>query len=86
MSSDEAADSPMTDGPGLALSGRPLAGSPGESAYAAIRKAVLNGTLRPGERIVEQQLAEQLNVSRTPVREALFKLERETSSRARAGA
>jgi DNA-binding GntR family transcriptional regulator len=51
--------------------------SPGEDAYAAIRRAILEGALRPGERIVEQHLAERLNVSRTPVREALLKLERE---------
>jgi DNA-binding GntR family transcriptional regulator len=43
----------------------------------AIRRSILDGVLRPGERIVEQQLAERLNVSRTPVREALLKLERE---------
>jgi DNA-binding GntR family transcriptional regulator len=51
--------------------------TPGEETYASIRRAILDGTLRPGERIVEQQLAETLNVSRTPVREALLKLERE---------
>jgi DNA-binding GntR family transcriptional regulator len=51
--------------------------TPGEETYTAIRRAILEGTLRPGERIVEQQLAETLNVSRTPVREALLKLERE---------
>lgn len=53
------------------------ASTPGEETYAEIRRAILEGTLRPGERIVEQQLAEMLNVSRTPVREALLKLERE---------
>ena len=51
--------------------------SPGEDTYAAIRRSILEGALRPGERIVEQQLAELLHVSRTPVREALLKLERE---------
>ena len=51
--------------------------SPGEQAYAAIRHSILEGILRPGERIVEQQLAEMLNVSRTPVREALLILEQE---------
>ena len=51
--------------------------SPGEEAYLAIRRSILEGTLRPGQRIVEQQLAEALSVSRTPVREALVKLERE---------
>jgi DNA-binding GntR family transcriptional regulator len=51
--------------------------SPGDETYAAIRRGILDGTLRPGARIVEQQLAEMLSVSRTPVREALLKLERE---------
>lgn len=64
--------------PGVADLHEPLsAPTPGEETYAAIRRSILDGTLRPGERIVEQQLAEQLNVSRTPVREALLKLERE---------
>ncbi len=51
--------------------------APGEATYAAIRRAILDGTLRPGERIVEQPLAQTLGVSRTPVREALLKLERD---------
>lgn len=51
--------------------------TPGKGTYSAIRRSILEGALRPGERIVEQQLAELLNVSRTPVREALLKLERE---------
>jgi DNA-binding GntR family transcriptional regulator len=63
---------------GLAALHEPLsAPTPGEETYAAIRRSILDGALRPGERIVEQQLAERLNVSRTPVREALLKLERE---------
>ncbi len=51
--------------------------SSSEEAYDAVRRAILDGTLRPGERIVEQRLAELLDVSRTPIREALHKLERE---------
>jgi DNA-binding GntR family transcriptional regulator len=54
-----------------------MATTPGEETYLEIRRAILEGKLRPGERIVEQQLAEMLGVSRTPVREALLKLERE---------
>ncbi|NLK00202.1 MAG: GntR family transcriptional regulator [Clostridia bacterium] len=42
-----------------------------------LREAILNGKLRPGDRLVERELAEQLGVSRTPVREALRKLELE---------
>lgn len=42
-----------------------------------IRNAILDGTLSPGKRLMEIQLAEQLGVSRTPVREAIRKLELE---------
>jgi DNA-binding GntR family transcriptional regulator len=55
----------------------PSASSPGDDAYEAIRRAIVDGTLKPGQRVIEQQLAKMMNVSRTPVREALFKLERE---------
>jgi DNA-binding GntR family transcriptional regulator len=48
-----------------------------DGAFRAIRRAILDGTLAPGERIIEQRLAAVLDVSRTPVREALQKLERE---------
>ena len=40
-----------------------------------LRRAILDGTLRPGERLMELHLARQLGVSRTPVREALRRLE-----------
>ena len=42
-----------------------------------VRDAVLNGSLRSGDRIVESTIAGQLGVSRAPVREALSALERE---------
>jgi DNA-binding GntR family transcriptional regulator len=42
-----------------------------------IRRLILDGTLRPGERLIEDRLAEQLGVSRNPVREALRVLEAE---------
>jgi DNA-binding GntR family transcriptional regulator len=40
-----------------------------------IRKAITSGDLKPGDRIVELQLAKQLGVGNTAVREALFELE-----------
>jgi DNA-binding GntR family transcriptional regulator len=43
----------------------------------ALREAIMIGTLRPGERLMEIQLAEEMGVSRTPVREAIRKLELE---------
>jgi DNA-binding GntR family transcriptional regulator len=42
-----------------------------------LREAIFNGVLKPGEPIVEATIAEQLDVSRSPLREALFALERE---------
>ena len=49
----------------------------GEVVFEYLRNAILNGTLKPGERLMEINLAEQLGVSRTPVREAIRKLEKE---------
>ncbi len=45
--------------------------------FTHLRNSILNGDLKPGERLMEVQLAEQLGVSRTPVREAIRKLELE---------
>lgn len=42
-----------------------------ELAIEAIRKAILSGAIAPGEQLVERSLAEQLGVSKTPIREAL---------------
>lgn len=48
-----------------------------ELVLDAIRSAIINGTLQPRERLMEIQMAEELGVSRTPIREALRKLELE---------
>nr|WP_207719551.1 GntR family transcriptional regulator [Peptostreptococcus canis] len=45
--------------------------------FENIRGAIMDGTLKPGERLMEIQLAELLGVSRTPIREAIRKLELE---------
>lgn len=45
--------------------------------FNALREAILTGKLQPGERLMENQLADKLGVSRTPVREALRMLELE---------
>jgi DNA-binding GntR family transcriptional regulator len=45
--------------------------------FHTLRDAILTGKLLPGERLMENQLAEQLGVSRTPIREALRMLELE---------
>ena len=44
--------------------------------YARLGEAILDGSLAPGERLRDHELAERLGVSRTPVREALQRLER----------
>jgi len=46
-------------------------------AYKAIKEKIIYLELRPGEKIFENALADSLNVSRTPVREALLMLEHE---------
>lgn len=48
-----------------------------EQAYQALKTAILSGELAPGQRLVEVQLAKQLQVSRTPIREAMQLLEHE---------
>ncbi|MDO4285822.1 MAG: GntR family transcriptional regulator [Eubacteriales bacterium] len=48
-----------------------------ESVFNTLRKAILTGELKPGERLMEIHLANRLGVSRTPIREAIRKLELE---------
>lgn len=49
----------------------------GAPVYERIRRAIVEGRYAPGARLVEQRLAEELAVSRTPVREAVRRLESE---------
>ena len=46
-------------------------------AYEHLKQAIITGELTPGSRIIETTFAEQLHISRTPLREALRKLERD---------
>lgn len=48
-----------------------------DRAYSAIKGQILSCRLEPGSRVVAQELAEVVGVSRTPVREALSRLEQE---------
>src|SRR3954470_12939714 len=48
-----------------------------DRAYAALRDAIVNGTLAPGERLRDHELCAWLGLSRTPVREALGRLEQD---------
>jgi DNA-binding GntR family transcriptional regulator len=63
----------------LILSTKPVQRSKSlhEQTYQALRASILSGELAPGDRLVETQLAEQLQVSRTPLREAMRQLQRE---------
>jgi DNA-binding GntR family transcriptional regulator len=46
-----------------------------EVVYHALRQAILDGRIPPAERLIETRLADDLGISRTPIREALHKLE-----------
>ncbi len=48
-----------------------------EQTYQALRTSILSGDLAPGERLVETQLAQRLQVSRTPIREAIRQLQKD---------
>lgn len=48
-----------------------------ELVHVQLRDAIISGEIRNGERLIEADLAERLNVSRTPVREAIRMLESE---------
>ncbi len=47
-----------------------------DDVYESLRDAIVDGTFAPGERLKDPQLEEWLGVSRTPIREALLRLER----------
>lgn len=46
-----------------------------EQAYVSIRDAIVNGTLAPGEKLRDPELEQWLGISRTPIREAIARLE-----------
>lgn len=62
--------------------------SSGETAYDALISAIREGVYLPGDRLREEDVGERLNLSRTPVREALRRLEADqiVEHRARIGA
>jgi DNA-binding GntR family transcriptional regulator len=47
-----------------------------DDVYSSLRDAIVDGTFAPGERLKDPELEEWLGVSRTPIREALLRLER----------
>ena len=48
-----------------------------EEVYDSLKKSILHGKLKAGQRLIEETLAHQIGISRTPVREAFHKLERD---------
>ncbi len=46
-----------------------------EHAYIYLKEMILEGELKAGDRLIERELAGKLGISRTPIREALFRLE-----------
>lgn len=49
----------------------------GQDVFEYLKNAIIDQTIAPGERLVESKIADMLGISRTPLREALHKLERE---------
>jgi DNA-binding GntR family transcriptional regulator len=61
------------------------AGNAAETAYAVLREAIVTNALKPGTRLRAEELARQIGVSKTPVREALRKLQAEELVTAQTG-
>ncbi len=66
----------MSPIPAIGMSG-PIHGQMWESVVLSLRLAIVTGSLAPGTHLVESDLAQRLNVSRGPIREALTRLEQE---------
>ncbi|MGM8216122.1 GntR family transcriptional regulator [Bacillaceae bacterium W0354] len=54
---------------------KPIRKTAKETAYNQLQEWIIDGTLLPGEKLIDSELAETLGVSRTPIREALQLLE-----------
>ena len=53
----------------------PVRKSMGQHVFEHLKKAIIFGKISPGQRLVETRIANMLDISRTPVREAIHKLE-----------
>jgi DNA-binding GntR family transcriptional regulator len=56
------------------LQGSPLPSNMATEVYDELRRAIVEGVIRPNERLIESELALRLNVSRTPIRESMLRL------------
>jgi DNA-binding GntR family transcriptional regulator len=63
---------PLTLDIGTAVTGQPVTAQ--EFAYDVLRRSIMHGALTPGTRLTQSQLASQLSLSTTPIREALRRL------------
>ena len=68
---------PTREGAIAVLSAVPKQRTLAEEIHGMLRRAILAGALLPGQRLVERAIASQTHTSKTPVREALLKLEQE---------
>lgn len=48
-----------------------------DDVYEQILSAIVTGQIAPGDRLIQEKIASEINISRTPVREALLRLEQE---------
>jgi DNA-binding GntR family transcriptional regulator len=71
------AESQPLDPPQVAAAPHAVSPPSAELAYHRIRQWIVEGRFRPGERLVEQRLATELDLSRTPIREAMRMLQSE---------
>ncbi|MBO9523485.1 MAG: GntR family transcriptional regulator [Nocardioidaceae bacterium] len=77
MSSPHPAVAGLTHVPALFLVGAEETGDRTSQAYRAIRRQIIDLTLPPGSSFTESSLAQQWQISKTPVREALARLRRD---------
>lgn len=61
----------------MAAAARTVGRSAADAVYEFVRDAIVDGRLEPGRKLVQEQLADELGVSRTPIREALTALGRD---------
>jgi DNA-binding GntR family transcriptional regulator len=61
----------------MAQASKPVPAKLADGAYAQLKEDIFDFRLIPGDRFSESEVAERLGISRTPVREALFRLQRE---------
>ncbi len=59
------------------IKGLPVRKSMGQYVFENLKKTIISGRISPGQRLIESRIADALDISRTPVREAIHKLERE---------